>query len=689
MFDRFIERPVLSSVISILIVVLGIIGLLALPISQYPEIAPPTIVVSASYQGANADVVLNSVIVPLEEAINGVEGMTYMTSSAGNTGSARIIVNFSLGTNPDLASVNVQNRVSRATSLLPQEVTRSGVTVAKSQSSNLVIFSLYSTNPAYDQTFLQNYAQINLVPQIQRVPGVGSANAFGQMDYAMRIWLRPDVMSSYGLIPSDISAALAEQNIEAAPGQFGERGGQSFQYVIRYRGRLKSAEEFGNIIIRAAGNGQLLRLKDVARIELGALSYASSTTTNGYPSVGIAISQTAGSNAREVINGSMKIVEDASKSFPSGIKYVTLSNANDFLNASIAKVVRTLIEAFILVFIVVFVFLQDLRATLIPAIAVPVAIIGTFFFLNLFGFTLNLLTLFALLLAIGIVVDDAIVVTEAVHAKLDQGYTSALQASKDAMKEISGAIISITLVMASVFVPVSFITGTAGVFYKQFGLTLAIAIILSAVNALTLSPALSALFLKPHQKEHKKISFVQRFYNGFNKVFDATKRRYERTVRFLTVRKWIAWTAFALFAALFYLLLKTTPSSFVPEEDMSAVMCDISLPPSSSTERAAEVAAQVEKIARTIPEVQSILRITGQGMISGAGTNNAMVIMRLKSWDERKGKGQDIQSIIGQMFAKTSGIREARIVFFAPPTLQGFGVSAGFSFQLQDRAGSD
>ncbi|HTM91839.1 MAG TPA: efflux RND transporter permease subunit [Flavisolibacter sp.] len=403
----------------------------------------------------------------------------------------------------------------------------------------------------------------------------------------------------------------------------------------------------------------------------------------------MAISQTAGSNAREVINGSMKIVDDASKSFPPGIKYVTLSNANDFLNASIDKVVRTLIEAFILVFIVVFVFLQDLRATLIPAIAVPVAIIGTFFFLNLFGFTLNLLTLFALLLAIGIVVDDAIVVTEAVHAKLDQGYTSALQASKDAMKEISGAIISITLVMASVFVPVSFITGTAGVFYKQFGLTLAIAIILSAVNALTLSPALSALFLKPHQKEHKKISFIQRFYNGFNRVFDATKRRYERTVHFLTVRKWIAWTALALFAVLFYLLLKTTPSSFVPEEDMSAVMCDISLPPSSSTERAAEVAAQVEKIARTIPEVQSILRITGQGMISGAGTNNAMVIMRLKSWDERKGKGQDIQSIIGQMFAKTSGIREARIVFFAPPTLQGFGTSAGFSFQLQDKAGSD
>jgi hydrophobic/amphiphilic exporter-1 (mainly G- bacteria), HAE1 family len=690
MFNRFIDRPVLSTVISILIVVLGIIGLISLPIAQYPEIAPPTVVVSASYQGANADVVLNSVVIPLEEQINGVEGMTYMTSSAGNNGSARITVNFALGTNADLASVNVQNRVARATSLLPQEVTRAGVTTAKTQSSNLVIFSLYSTNPAYDQTFLQNYAQINLVPQIQRVSGVGSATAFGQMDYAMRIWLKPDVMATYGLIPSDISAALAEQNIEAAPGQFGEQGGQSFQYIIKYTGRLKNAEEFGNVIIRSAGSGQLLRLKDIARIELGALSYASNTTTNGYPAVGVAISQTAGSNAKEVIEGSLKIINEAAKSFPEGIKYVILSNANDFLDASISKVIRTLIEAFLLVFLVVFLFLQDFRSTLIPAIAVPVAIVGTFFFLNLFGFTINLLTLFALLLAIGIVVDDAIVVVEAVHAKLDKGYTSAKKASKDAMKEISGAIISITLVMAAVFVPVSFITGSAGVFYKQFGLTLAIAIILSAVNALTLSPALSALFLKPHKEEaHKKKNWLQRFYAGFNRGFDATKNKYERSVKFLAHTKWIAWVILALFAGVFYWLMKTTPTAFVPDEDMSAVMADVSLPPSASTERAAEIATQVENIAKTIPEVETILKITGQGMISGAGSNNAMVIMRLKPWDQRKGKGQDVQSIIGKMFAKTSGIRDARVIFFAPPTLQGFGTSAGFSFQLQDRAGKD
>lgn len=690
MFNRFIERPVLSTVISIVIVILGVLGLLSLPIAQYPEIAPPTVVVSASYQGANAEVVLNSVVVPLEEQINGVEGMTYMTSSAGNNGSARITVNFKLGTNADIASVNVQNRVARASSLLPQEVTRAGVTTQKSQSSNLVIFSLYSTNPAYDQTFLQNYAQINLVPQIQRVTGVGSATAFGQMDYSMRLWLKPDVMATYGLVPSDVSAALAEQNIEAAPGQFGEQGGQAFQYVIKYRGRLQNVEEFQNVIIRSTGNGQLLRLKDIARVELGAISYASSTTTNGNPSVGVAISQTAGSNAKAVIEGSLNVLNEAAKSFPTGIQYVTLVNVNEFLDASIEKVITTLIEAFILVFFVVFIFLQDFRSTLIPAIAVPVAIVGTFFFLLIFGFTINLLTLFALVLAIGIVVDDAIVVVEAVHAKLDQGYSSAREATKDAMTEISGAIISITLVMAAVFVPVSFISGSAGVFYKQFGLTLAIAIILSAVNALTLSPALCAIFLKPHNEDgHKKKNLLQRFYRGFNRGFDAMKNKYEKSVSFLSHTKWIAWAGIAAFAGLFYYLMQTTPTAFVPEEDMGSVMADVALPPSASAERTAEIAAEVEKAARTIPEVNNVLKITGQGMISGSGSNYAMVIMRLKPWGEREGKGQDVQSIIGKMFAKTAGIRDARVIFFAPPTLQGFGTSAGFSFQLQDRSGKD
>jgi HAE1 family hydrophobic/amphiphilic exporter-1 len=690
MFNRFIEQPVLSTVISILIVILGVLGLLSLPIAQYPEIAPPTVVVSASYQGANADVVLNSVVVPLEEQINGVEGMTYMTSSAGNDGTARIVINFQLGINPDLASVNVQNRVSRATPLLPQEVTRSGVTTAKSQSSNLVIFSLYSDNPAYDQTFVQNYAEINLVPLIKRVTGVGEATAFGRMEYSMRIWLRPDVMANYGLVPADISAALAEQNIEAAPGQFGEQGLQSFQYVIKYKGRLQDAEEFGEVIIRSAGSGQLLRLKDVARIELGALSYASSSTTNGHPSVGVAISQTAGSNAKEVIEGSLQVLEEASQSFPKGIRYVTLVNANEFLDASIAKVITTLIEAFFLVFLVVFLFLQDFRSTLIPAIAVPVAIVGTFFFLGLFGFTINLLTLFALVLAIGIVVDDAIVVVEAVHAKLDQGYTSALQATKDAMREISGAIISITLVMAAVFVPVSFITGSAGVFFKQFGLTLAIAIILSAVNALTLSPALCALFLKPHQEAgHKKKNLLHRFYGAFNRGFAATTRKYKSAVSFLARRKWVAWLILAVFAGIFYLLMQTTPTAFVPNEDMGSVMADIALPPSASAERTEVITKQVENIGRTIPEVENILRITGRGMISGVGSNYGMVIMRLKPWAERGGKGQDVQAIIGKLFAKTGGIRDARVIFFAPPTIQGFGNSGGFEVQLQDKSGGD
>ncbi len=689
MFKKFIDRPVLSTVISVLIVILGVLGLNTLPISQYPDIAPPTVQVSASYQGANADVVLNSVLIPLEEQINGVEGMTYMTSSAGNDGSANITVNFALGTNPDLAAVNVQNRVVRASSLLPQEVTRAGVTTAKRQSSNLVIFSLYSDNPAYDQTFLQNYISINLIPQIKRVNGVGDATVFGQMEYAMRIWLKPDIMASYGLIPSDVSAALAEQNIEAAPGQFGEQGGQAFQYVIKYTGKLKTVGEFENIVIRSVGNSQLLRLRDIARVEMGALNYSSTTRTDGKPSVGVAISQTAGSNAKEVIEGSMAVLDAAAKNFPPGVHYINFINANDFLDASIEKVIRTLIEAFILVFLVVFIFLQDLRSTLIPAISVPVAIIGTFFFLNLFGFTINLLTLFALVLAIGIVVDDAIVVVEAVHSKLDHGYKSARKASVDAMSEISGAIISITLVMAAVFIPVSFITGSAGVFYKQFGLTLAIAIILSAVNALTLSPALCAIFLKPHGDEKHKKGFMQRFYNGFNTAFKVTTQKYKGSVSFLIKRKWIALTGIAVFAGLLYVLIQITPKAFVPSEDLGVVMSDIALPPGASLERTEEVAKEIEKIAHSVPEVQYVLRIAGRSLISGVGSNYGMVIMRLHPWAERTGKGQDVQSVVKKMFAKTAGIRDAKALFFSPPTIQGFGFSGGFEFQLQDRSGGD
>ncbi len=690
MFNRFIERPVLSTVISILIVLLGLLGLKALPVAQYPEIAPPTVVVSASYQGANADVVLNSVVIPLEEQINGVEGKTYMTSSAGNDGSARITVNFELGIDADLAAVNVQNRVAAATALLPQEVIRAGVLTRKTQSSNLIIFSVYSDNPEFDQTFLQNYADINLLPAIKRVKGVGDASAFGNKTYSMRIWLNPATMANYGLVPSDIGNALAEQNIEAAPGQFGDQGDQSFQYVIKYKGRLKDATEFENIIIKSGENGKILRLKDVAKVELGSLNYGSTSSTDGKPSIGIAISQTAGSNAQEVIKGTLKVLEDAKATFPPGVHTINLINVNDFLSVSIEKVIHTLIEAFILVFLVVFIFLQDFRSTLIPAISVPVAILGTFFFLNLFGFTINLLTLFALLLAIGIVVDDAIVVVEAVHAKIDKGYKSALKASKDAMSEISGAIISITLVMAAVFVPVSFIGGSAGVFYKQFGLTLAIAIILSAVNALTLSPALSALFLKPHdknKKENKKL--LGRFYKSFNRGFDKAKGRYEKAVTFLSHTKWIAFAIILVFAGVFYFLLQTTKTSFVPDEDMGTIMSDISLPPAASLERTAIVTNEINKIVSQIPEVQSVLKINGFGMISGSGSNYGMVIIKLKPWSDRKKSSQSVKAIIGQLFGRTAGIKDAKIIFFAPPTLQGFGNTGGFSFQLQDKTGKD
>ncbi|SDS20281.1 hydrophobic/amphiphilic exporter-1, HAE1 family [Mucilaginibacter mallensis] len=690
MIKTFIERPVLSTVISVILVILGLIGLIELPITQYPDIAPPTVVVSAAYSGANADVVLTSVIVPLEEQINGVEGMTYMTSTAADDGSATITIYFALGTNPDIAAVNVQNRVSKAAPLLPAEVTQSGVTTQKQQSSDIMIFSLSSTNKSYDQTFLQNYANINLLPQIKRINGVGDASAFGSKDYSMRIWLKPSVMAAYHLIPDDINAALAEQNVDAAPGKVGENSNQSYQYTLKYKGRLKSVANFENIVIKSTSSGQTLLLKDVARIELGSLDYSGFTTTDGNPSVGIAISQVAGSNAHSLIQQCEATIAGASKSFPPGVKYTSLLNANDFLDESIAKVIHTLVEAFILVFIVVFVFLQDFRSTLIPAIAVPVAIIGTFFFLNLFGFTINLLTLFAMVLAIGIVVDDAIVVVEAVHAKLDQGAKSGKEASISAMRDISGAIVSITLVMAAVFIPVSFISGSSGVFYKQFGLTLAIAIIISAVNALTLSPALCALFLKPHPEgEHKNSSLIQRFYAAFNVGFESVTGKYKRSVHFLTGKKWLAGLIILIFAGIFYFLIKTTATGFVPNEDQGVLFANISLPVGSSLERSTVVAKQVEDIIKKLPEVESTLTITGQSFIAGSGGSYAMVVIKLKPWDKRTGKGEDINSVTGQLFGMTAGIKNAEVIFFAPPTLQGFGINSGFEFQLQDKTGGD
>ncbi|MGY3089129.1 HAE1 family hydrophobic/amphiphilic exporter-1 [Hymenobacter sp. UYAg731] len=703
MLKIFIERPVLSTVISVIIVLLGVLGLLQLPIAQYPDISPPTVQVSASYAGANADVVLKSVLVPLEEQINGVEGMTYMTSSATNEGAGSIQVYFNVGTDPDQAAVDVQNRVASATSLLPQEVTLAGVTVRKQQSSNLLIFALYSDNPAYDQTFLQNYAQINIVPQIKRVNGVGNSNAFGSRDYAMRVWLKPDVMAIYGLTPADISAALADQNVEAAPGKFGENSDQSFQYVIKYTGKLQSVEQFENIVLKSTGQGQLLHLKDVARLELGAQAYSSNSATYGKPSVGISVNQTPGSNARDVIEKSLAVLKEAEKSFPAGIHYTNLVNINDFLDASIDKVIHTLLECFALVFLVIFIFLQDFRSTIIHGVSVPVSIIGTFFFLKVFGYSINLLTLFALVLAIGIVVDDAIVVVEAVHAKLEGGYTSPRKAAIDAMNEITGAILSITLVMAAVFLPVTFISGSVGVFYKQFGITLAVAILISAVNALTLCPALAALFLKPPHHEGEateggenhdgqqakaapeKKTFMQRFSIAFNAAYDALVGKYTKAVTFLSGRKWLSLIAVAGFGVGLYFLMTTTPSSFVPSEDMGTIFVNVSLPPASTLERTTAVNMEVDSLIRTIPAVKGTLRITGQNFLAGQGSAYGMVIVRLKPWDERKKMNNE--AVIKEITKLTAHIRAGDIRSNSQPTITGFGQTGGFTFQLQDKGG--
>lgn len=688
MLKRFIERPVLSTVISVLLVLLGFLGLLKLPIAQYPDITPPTVQVTANYRGANADVVLKSVIIPLEQHINGVEGMTYITSSATNDGSASISVFFAVGTDPEQAAVDVQNRVASATSLLPQDVIKTGINVRKQQSSNILIFSLYSDNPNYGEKFLVNYAAINVVPQLQRVNGVGGANIFGaDLTYSMRIWLKPDVMSVYGVTPIDVTNALNEQNIDAAPGVFGENDNQSFQYVITYKGRLQTPEEFGNIIIKSTSEGHYLRLKDIARVELGSLSYTGSTATDGKPSLGIAISQTPGSNARDVVNESKKVIEKAALSFPKGVKYEYLVDINQFLDASIAKVLRTLLECFLLVFLVILIFLHDFRSTLIHGIAVPVAITGTFFFLYLFGMSINLLTLFALVLAIGIVVDDAIVVVEAVHAKLEGGYKSPRKAAVAAMNEIAGAIVSITLIMASVFVPVTFVTGSVGVFYKQFGTTLAIAIMISAVNALTLSPALAALVLRApdHESEKHKKTFLYRYGVVFDGYYERVKNSFVRAVLFLNRKKWVVVTIIALFSGFFYLLLKTTPSSFVPAEDLGTIFVNISLPPASTMERVDVVAKEIDKVAHTVPQVAHTLRILGRNFISGAGSSYGMVVIRLKPWGERPGISNN--DVIAQLIKKTSYIRSAEIRFISLPTITGFGITGGFSLQLQDKEG--
>lgn len=690
MLRRFIENPVLSTVISIIIVILGLLGLYSLPITQYPEIAPPTVQVTANYQGANAEAVMKSVIIPLEEQINGVEDMAYMNSKASNDGSAVITITFTQGADADMAAVNVQNRVSQAMSQLPEEVIKQGVTTTKRLSSEIFSFLMYSDGNRYDQAFLENYARINLLPKIKRINGVGDASIYGGREYSMRIWLKPNVMASYGLTPSDIVQALQEQNVEAAPGKVGENSKQSFQYALKYTGRLETPEEFGDIIIRSNGTGKILRLSDVAEIDLGAYSYAMTMTAYKQHGTYIAVNQTAGSNAHEIIKQCEELLKEAEKDLPAGAKFEVYSNSNDFLLASIDKLIATLIEAFVLVFIVVLVFLQDWRSTLIPAIAVPVAIVGTFFFLNLFGFSINLLTLFALVLSIGIVVDDAIIVVEAVHAKLYEGAESAKKATVSAMSELTTAIISITLVMSAVFVPVTFINGSVGVFYKEFGITLAVAILISAINALTLSPALCAIMLKPESGIHEeKRGFVNRFKTAFNSSFDRMTNRYVGVLGFLNKNKWLSLGSIVVFGALFVFLTKTTPTGFVPNEDSASIYGNIILAPSTSLEETERISNQIDSIAMSIPEVKFTSRLAGMDFFSGNGSSYAVEFIKLKHWKDRPNPEQNIHNVVAQLFAKTAHIKDANIVFFAAPTLQGFGNSSGFEIQLQDKTGGD
>jgi len=691
MLKTFIERPVLSTVISIIIVILGILGLSILPVTQYPDIAPPTVQVSASYPGANAQTVLESVVVPIEEQINGVEGMDYITSTASNDGSASIQVVFKQGIDPDIASVNVQNRVARATPLLPSEVTRSGVTTQKQQTSSLMFLSFYSESEDYDAVYIQNYMNINVIPQIKRVNGVGDANVFGAKNYSMRIWLDPSKMANYGLVPADVSAAINEQSLEAAAGQLGENSGESFQYIIRYSGKYKTEAEYENIVIKSFDNGQILRLKDVADIELGSQSYGGYSELNGMPAAAMAIYQTPGSNAQDIINEIKAELAQIETNLPEGIKYKINQDSNEFLDASINKVVTTLIEAFILVFLVVYIFLQDFRSTLIPLIAVPVSIIGTFFFLNLFGFSLNLLTLFALVLAIGIVVDDAIVVVEAVHAKMEETGLEAIEATKQTMSEITGAIVSITLVLCAVFIPVTFITGPTGIFYQQFGITLIVAIAISAVNALTLSPALCAMFLKQNDEDQgKKRNFIQRFFDAFNSGFNAITVKYGKSFRFLFKHKWVTFLILIACLGLTYLANKSMPAGFVPSEDRGFIMGNIELPAGASVDRVNLLGERFSKQAQQIPGIESVTIISGRSLISGAGSNYGFMMIKMEGFDQRTTDEKAADVVIGKLFGLAAqGFPDAKMIFFQPPSIPGFGMSGGFEMKLLDRSGGD
>ena len=684
----FIKRPVMAISISVLILAIGLISLFTLPVEQYPDIAPPTVYVTASYTGADAEAVMNSVIMPLEESINGVEDMMYISSSASNAGLAIIQVYFKQGTDPDMAAVNVQNRVAKAQGLLPAEVTKVGVSTMKRQTSFLQIGALVCTDGRYDQTFLANYLDINVIPQIKRIEGVGDVMELGDT-YSMRIWLKPERMAQYGLVPSDITAILGEQNIEAPTGSLGESSKNVFQFTMKYRGRLKSVEEFRNTVVRSREDGSILRLQDVAEVELGTMTYSFRSEMDSQPAVLYMIFQTAGSNATAVNKEITTQIERMEKNLPEGTEFVTMMSSNDFLFASIHNVVETLIIAIILVILVVYFFLQDLKSTLIPSISIIVSLVGTFACLVAAGFSLNILTLFALVLAIGTVVDDAIVVVEAVQSKFDAGYKSAYLATKDAMGDVTMAIVSCTCVFMAVFIPVTFMGGTSGVFYTQFGITMATAVGISMISALTLCPALCAIMMRPSDGTKSAKSINGRVRAAYNASFNAVLGKYKRGVMFFIRHRWMVWTSLAVAVALLVYLMSTTKTGLVPQEDQGVIIVNVSISPGSTLEETTKVMDRLENILKDTPEIEHYARVAGYGLISGQGTSYGTIIIRLKDWSERKGKEHSSDAVVSRLNGQFQAIKEAQVFSFQPAMIPGYGMGNSLELNLQDMTGGE
>ena len=684
----FIDRPILSGVISVAIVIVGLIGLSQLPIEQFPDIAPPTVRVSATYTGANAETVMKSVITPLEEQLNGVENMMYMTSTATNTGAASISVYFKQGTDPDMSVVNVQNRVASAQGLLPAEVTKSGITVRKRQTNSLKSISLYSPDDSYDANFLTNYMKINIEPRLSRIAGVGDVNIWGA-SYSMRIWLDPLRMAQYGLMPSDIENVLNEQNVESPTGTLGAESTNTFQYVLKYRGRYEEEDDYGNMVIKSLPGGEVLRLKDVARIEMGAENYAMLRETNGHPGANCMTAQTSGSNANEIIKEIDQVTDDISKSLPKGMVLADITSIKDFLDASIANVVETLFLAIVLVILVVYFFLHDFRATLIPSLAIIVSVVGTFAFLYVVGFSLNLLTLFALVLVIGTVVDNSIVVVEAVQARFEEGYTSSYNATVDAMGGLSAALITTTIVFMAVFIPVCFMGGTTGTFYTQFGLTMAVAVAISLLNAMTLSPALCALILRPRANvahgEH--IGFSDRFHYAFDTSFRNMQKKYMMGVSFLFRHKKIALGSIVVAVAALVALMSTTKTGLVPQEDMGTININVQTAPGSNLEETGRIMDEVESVIRDIPQIKIYSRVTGKDAIHNQSASAGSFTICLKNWSERKEKGDDVNSVMNEIYRRTDNIKAAAIRVSTSPMISGYGMSNGFELYVQDKKG--